>query len=68
MHDIIVRAVSFFLIVLLAYALKRAGVFTRNDGFVLSRVVMNITLPCAIITSFSSGRFTGMMLIFILFA
>lgn len=67
MHDIIVRAVSFFLIVLLAYALKRAGVFTRNDGFVLSRVVMNITLPCAIITSFSSGGFTGMMLIFILF-
>ncbi|MGN0907387.1 MAG: AEC family transporter [Bullifex sp.] len=67
MHEIIVRAVSFFLIVVLAYLLKRAGVFTREDGFTLSRIVMKITLPCAIITSFSSGGFSGLMLIFILF-
>ena len=66
MQSIVVRAISFLLMVVLAYLLKIVGVFKKEDGYALSRVMMNITLPCAIINSFSSASFSGKMLIFIL--
>ena len=64
MQSIVVRAISFLLMVVLAYLLKIVGVFKKEDGYALSRVMMNITLPCAIINSFSSASFSGKMLIF----
>ncbi len=53
MLDILMRAGSFIAIILMGYLLKRIGFFKQEDFTVLSKIVIRITLPCAIITSFA---------------
>ena len=53
MLDIVMRAASFIAIIALGYLLKRIGMFKQEDFTVLSKVAIRITLPCAIIVSFS---------------
>lgn len=57
MSEILLRAGFFLLMIVLAYLVKRTGVLTKQDGVALSRVVMNITLPCAILVSFRTFVF-----------
>lgn len=53
MQEILIRAGSFVGIILLGYLLKKIGVFKDEDFSVLSKVVIRITLPAAIVTSFA---------------
>lgn len=53
MLNIIMRAGSFIAIIVLGYVLKKIGFFKQEDFQILSRITIRITLPCAIITSFS---------------
>ncbi len=53
MSDIIIKAGGFVAIIILGYVLKRVGVFKQEDFSVLSKVVIRITLPAAIITNFA---------------
>lgn len=55
MLDILVRAGCFVSIILLGYVLRRVGFFHQDDFKVLSKIVIRITLPAAIISS-SAGR------------
>lgn len=55
MWDVLARAGCFAAVILLGIMLRRAGFFRREDFYVLSRIVINITLPAAIVTNFS-GR------------
>ncbi len=55
--EILIRAFFFLLMVALGYAMKKAGVLTKEDGVSVARVVMNITLPAAIIVSFRDFAF-----------
>ena len=57
MLDIVMRAASFIAVIALGYLLKRIGMFKEEDFSVLSKVAVRITLPCAIIISFS-GKVT----------
>ena len=57
MIDILIRACFFLLMVILGYAMKKAGILTKEDGVALSRVVLNITLPAAILVSFRTFVF-----------
>lgn len=43
-------------IILLGYALKRVGLFGADNYKVLQKMVLYVTLPAAIITSFATGR------------
>ena len=56
MQDILIRAGSFVAIILLGFCLKKIGVFKDEDFPVLSKIVIRITLPAAIITSFAGKR------------
>ena len=51
MLDILTRAGCFVAIILLGYTLRRTGVFGPETFGVLSKVVMKITLPAALISS-----------------
>ena len=51
MLDILTRAGCFVAIILLGYTLRRTGVFGPETFGVLSKVVMKITLPAALIAS-----------------
>ena len=47
------KALAFVLIILIGYICKRRGVFSPTDYQVVSKIVLNITLPCAVINSFA---------------
>ncbi len=52
MEDILVRAASFLAIILLGYILRRTGFFGPEAFPVLSKIVIKITLPAAIVSGF----------------
>lgn len=47
------KAIAFVLIILIGYICKRRGVFAPTDYQLVSKIVLNITLPCAVISSFT---------------
>lgn len=56
MIDVALRLLSLMFPLLLGYVLKRAGFFRPGDYQVVVKLIMNITLPCAVIQSFSGFR------------
>ena len=50
MEDILIKAASYIAIILLGYILRRTGFFGPEAFGVLSKIVIKITLPCAIIS------------------
>jgi len=66
MLDIIVRAGCFVSIILLGYFLKRIEVFRETDFSVMSKIVIRITLPAAIVTSFAGKEIDPAMLAIVL--
>ena len=56
MLEILIRAGSFIAIIILGYLLRRIGFFKKEDFNVLSKIVLKITLPAAIITSFAGKK------------
>lgn len=57
MSAILLRASFFLLMVALGYAVKKTGVLTKEDGVSLARIILYITLPCAILSSFRTFVF-----------
>ena len=67
MLQILTRAGSFIAIIVLGYVLKKIGVFREEDFGVLSKIVIRITLPAAIITSFAGKEIDpGLLLLLVL--
>lgn len=67
MIDILIKAFSFILIIAIGYIFKKIGVFGDKDYKIVTKIVMNITLPCALITGFANFKMdTSMLLIIIL--
>ena len=52
MGSVLLKAFSLVLIIILGYTLKRIKLFKKNDYRVVSRIIMNLTLPGALITGF----------------
>ena len=55
MLELLTRAGAFISVILLGVFLRRIGLFREDDFRVLSNIVIKITLPAAIITSFSQN-------------
>lgn len=53
MGIILTKAGVFLAMIGLGFGLKKAGFFRKEDFSVLARVVLSITLPCAVISNFS---------------
>ncbi len=52
--EVLIKALSFILIIVMGYVLKRKGFFKPEDFYLISKIVIRITLPCAIISNFSN--------------
>lgn len=52
MENVLIKALSVILIIVCAYGLKQAGVFCREDNRVVMKLILNVTLPAAVIASF----------------
>ncbi len=62
MISVLVRAVSFVAIIVMGYTLRRIGFFKEGDFHVLSKIVLKITLPAAIVSSFADKEIEPGML------
>lgn len=51
---VLTKAAAFILIIVTGYVLKKINVFQMKDFYIVSRIVIRITLPCAIISNFSN--------------
>lgn len=63
MVGILVRAIGFLMVIALGYVLKLQKIVRREDAGIFSAIVMNVTLPCAILASASSVRLGGGVII-----
>ena len=57
MLNILLKSASFVFLIILGYLLKRCRFFGPKDYTIPMKLVLNITLPAAVITSFSSYQF-----------
>ena len=65
MLDILTRAGCFIAIIILGFVLRRIGFFKENAFELLSKIVIKVTLPAAIVKSFSGTTFDSSMLVLI---
>lgn len=54
MGQVLIKPISFICMILLGYLMKRAGLFGPTDYKILSKIVLNVTIPCAAIVSFAA--------------
>lgn len=64
MTEILIKAASFVAVIILGYLLKRIRIFKEEDFHVLSKIVLKITLPAAIVMNFSAVSLLPSMLTF----
>lgn len=62
MVSVLVTAASFLLLILFGYVLKRMGFFGPHDYQLLSKLVMNLTLPAAAVVNFATLELTPSLL------
>ena len=51
--SVLAKAIAFVLVIVTGYVLKKKGFFQPDDFYLVSKVVVRITLPCAIISNLS---------------
>lgn len=56
MHQVVVQALSLVAIVVIGHLMRRAGWVRQEHFSILARIVLTITLPCALFTSFNDFR------------
>ena len=66
MEAILVKACGFLFMIALGFVLKRIGLFSVEDSGVLSKIVLKITLPMAIISNFKGLELSSSFLIAII--
>lgn len=66
MKAVIVKSLGFIFIVLIGYIFKKSGFFKKEDGLFLSKVVMNITLPAALIAGANGMSINYLAIVIIL--
>ncbi|MBP3307770.1 MAG: AEC family transporter, partial [Anaerotignum sp.] len=66
MEEILVKACGFLFMIALGFVLKRIGLFSIEDSGVLSKIVLKITLPMAIISNFKGLELSSSFLIAII--
>ena len=62
MGEIAAKAASLILIIVIGYVIKRIGWVKAEDFPKFSKIVLRITLPCALITSFNTFDITSNLL------
>lgn len=59
MSEVLLKALSFIVVIAIGYSFKRLGFFSKNDASLITKTALNITLPAAVITSFSNFEKDG---------
>ncbi len=51
MYNVLIKSATFILIICIGFALKRVKILKKRDADVLATIIMNVTLPCTLLTS-----------------
>ncbi len=65
MFDVLIKSLTFILIIVIGYILKKVDVLKKSDANVVATIIMNITLPCALLTSANGIELDATILILI---
>lgn len=63
MADILIKAGAFVSIIILGYVLRRGGFFKEEDFHILSKIVLKITMPAAIVANFAGAAVKPSLLV-----
>ena len=64
-NPIFYKPLSFFLIICMGYLLKKKGFFGKTDYRVISKIVLNFTLPAAVICTFAGFERDGSLFVIV---
>ena len=67
MQEILTRACMLLAIIAIGYLMRRTGFLPESAFAVVSRLVLNVTLPCVVITNFAHIETSGALLIMFVF-
>ena len=62
MGEVLLKASAYILVIIAGYVLKKVGFFKPDDYKLIMKIVLNITMPAAVITNFSSFAFDNSLL------
>ncbi len=63
MSDVLAKALSFVVLIILGYVLKSFGILKKEDRVPLLNIVFYITLPCILISSFKSFEYSNTLFV-----
>ncbi|MFQ9073447.1 MAG: hypothetical protein ACLR43_12545 [Faecalibacillus faecis] len=66
MAEIMIKAAGFVFVIIIAFVLKQVHVLEKRDGLTIATIIMNVTLPCALLTNASGITIDQSMLILLL--
>ena len=66
MEAIFVKAIGFILVIVIAFVLKQLKILDKRDGQTIATIIMNVTLPCALLCN-ASGIIIDVSMLLILF-
>lgn len=63
MGAVFTQAISFLLIILVGYLFKVGGILEAKDGYTVSKIILNLTLPATIIIGFNTVEINSTLII-----
>ena len=66
MFDVLIKSITYILIIAIGFTLKRKKILKKEDANVIATIIMNITFPCALLTSANGIEISFIILILIL--
>ena len=66
MAEIMIKAAGLVFVIIIAFILKQVHVLEKRDGLTIATIIMNVTLPCALLTNASGVTIDQSMLILLL--
>ena len=66
MFDVLIKSLTYILIIAIGFALKRKKILKKEDANVIATILINIIFPCALLTSAIGIEISFIILILIL--
>ena len=63
MVNVLLRSLGFLLVILATFTLKKVGMFRKEDGQFLAKLMVNVTMPCALLSAGKNIEFSPQLLI-----
>ena len=63
MVNVLLRSLGFLLVILATFTLKKVGMFRKEDGQFLAKLMMNVTMPCVLLSAGKNIEFSPQLLI-----